>query len=61
MKPQCDLARDEDRARMWGMAGSVARFGCAPAGTQELAEPAEGCGLFEYWAFGGHKPTGLTG
>jgi hypothetical protein len=56
-----DLARDEDRARMWGMVDSVARFDCAPAGTQELAEPAEGYGLFEYWAFGGHKPTGLTG
>jgi hypothetical protein len=52
-----DLARDEDRARMWGIVDSVARFECtAGAG----GEPCVGYGLFEYWALGEHKPSGLT-
>jgi hypothetical protein len=52
-----DLARDEDRARMWGMVDSVARFECTAGGT---GEPCVGYGLFEYWALGEHKPSGLT-
>lgn len=52
-----DLSRDEDRARMWGMVDSVARFECAP---DPGGEPCVGYGLFEYWALGEHKPTGLA-
>jgi hypothetical protein len=51
-----DLAREEDRARMWGMIDSVAVFECAEDGTT-----VTGSGLFEYWPFGAHAPTGLTG
>jgi hypothetical protein len=49
-----DLSRPEDRARMWGMIDSVARFECTENGTA-----VAGYGLFEYWAFGAHAPTGL--
>jgi hypothetical protein len=52
-----DLSKDEDRARMWGMVDSVARFECAGDGA---GEPAVGYGLFEYWSWGEHKPTGLA-
>ena len=51
-----DLSNDGDRARMWGMVDSVARFECARGAGQE---PAVGYGLFEYWALGEHQPTGL--
>jgi hypothetical protein len=51
-----DLSRPEDRARMWGMIDSVARFECAENGTAVF-----GSGLFEYWAFGDHAPSGLAG
>jgi len=49
-----DLNRPEDRARMWGMVDSVARFEFTENGTA-----VAGSGLFEYWAFGAHAPTGL--
>ena len=52
-----DLAKDEDRARMWGMVDSVARFECPADGD---GGPAVGHGLFEYWSLGEHKPTGLA-
>ena len=48
-----DLGRPEDRARMWGMVDSVARFECTTGGAT-----AEGHGLFEYWSLGEHTPTG---
>jgi hypothetical protein len=51
-----DLTRPEDRARMWGMVDSVAAFECTGNGST-----AGGSGLFEYWAFGAHAPTGLDG
>jgi hypothetical protein len=50
-----DLAKPEDRARMWGMVDSVAAFECADNGSI-----VGGSGLFEYWAFGAHAPTGLA-
>jgi len=50
-----DLAKAEDRARMWGMVDSVAAVECAEGGDTVL-----GYGLFEYWALGEHLPTGLT-
>ena len=49
-----DLARPEDKARMWGMIDSVAVFECTENGTM-----LTGSGLFEYWPFGPHAPTGL--
>lgn len=49
-----DLARPEDKARMWGMIDSVAVFECT-----ENGEATTGHGLFEYWPFGPHAPTGL--
>jgi len=42
---------------MWGMVDAVAAFEC---GAGDGHEPAVGYGLFEYWALGEHKPTGLT-
>ncbi|MGE5286793.1 MAG: hypothetical protein ACM3ML_06225 [Micromonosporaceae bacterium] len=53
-----DLSRQEDRARMWGMVDSVARFECSEGGGP--GDGAVGYGLFEYLALGEHKPTGLT-
>ena len=49
-----DLAKAEDKARMWGMIDSVAVFECTEKGTT-----VSGSGLFEYWPFGPHAPTGL--
>jgi hypothetical protein len=49
-----DLTRAEDRNRMWGMIDSVAVFECTENGTT-----VTGSGLFEYWPFGPHAPTGL--
>ena len=49
-----DLAKPEDKARMWGMIDSVAVFECAEGG-----QTSTGSGLFEYWPFGPHAPTGL--
>jgi hypothetical protein len=49
-----DLSHPEDKARMWGMIDSVARFECVENGTT-----VTGSGLFEYWAFGRHSPTSL--
>jgi hypothetical protein len=49
-----DLTRAEDRARMWGMIDSVALFECTENGTT-----VTGSGLFEYWPFGPHDPSGL--
>jgi hypothetical protein len=50
-----DLGNAADKARMWGMTDSVAVFECAEGGTT-----VTGSGLFEYWPFGPHAPTGLT-
>ena len=50
-----DLTRPEDKARMWGMIDSVATFECREDGLR-----ISGAGLFEYWPFGPHAPTGLT-
>jgi hypothetical protein len=50
-----DVAKPEDKARMWGMVDSVATFECAENGTV-----VTGSGLFEYWALGAHSPSGLT-
>ena len=50
-----DLAKPEDKARMWGMVDSVAVFECGENGST-----VTGSGLFEYWALGPHEPTGLT-
>jgi hypothetical protein len=50
-----DLARPEDKARMWGMIDSAAVFECTENGTT-----VTGSGLFEYWPFGAHAPTGLA-
>ncbi len=49
-----DLAKPEDKARMWGMIDSVAVFECVEDGHTRT-----GSGLFEYWPFGPHAPTGL--
>jgi hypothetical protein len=49
-----DLSREEDLARMWGMKDTAAVFECTESGTT-----VTGSGLFEYWAFGPHAPTGL--
>jgi hypothetical protein len=49
-----DLSRAEDNARMWGMIDSVAIFECTENGVT-----VTGSGLFEYWPFGPHAPTGL--
>jgi hypothetical protein len=51
-----DLRKPEDKARMWGMVDSVALFECSENGTTFA-----GSGLFEYWAFGDHAPSGLVG
>jgi hypothetical protein len=56
-----DLSTQEDRARMWGMVDSVARFECTPPDDGGSGETAIGYGLFEHWALGEHKPTGLPG
>jgi hypothetical protein len=50
-----DLAKPDDKARMWGMIDSVAVCELAEDGMTVL-----GSGLFEYWPFGAHAPTGLT-
>jgi hypothetical protein len=50
-----DLGKPQDAARMWGMIDSVARFECTEDGTT-----ITGAGLFEYWPFGAHAPTGLA-
>jgi hypothetical protein len=50
-----DLAKPEDKARMWGMIDSVAVCECTEDG-----RAVTGSGLFEYWPFGAHVPTGLT-
>jgi hypothetical protein len=49
-----DLSSPPDAARMWGMIDSVAAFECTENGTT-----ITGSGLFEYWPFGPHEPTGL--
>jgi hypothetical protein len=49
-----DLSKPEDKARMWGMIDSVATFECT-----EKGQTVTGTGLFEYWPFGLHEPTGL--
>jgi hypothetical protein len=49
-----DLSVPEDKARMWGMIDSVATFECFEEG-----HTVTGTGLFEYWPFGPHAPTGL--
>ena len=49
-----DLSKPEDKARMWGMIDSVAVFECTEDG-----HTSSGSGLFEYWPFGPHAPTGL--
>jgi len=49
-----DLANPADKARMWGMIDSVAAFECVEDGTA-----VSGSGLFEYWPFGPHAPSGL--
>ena len=49
-----DLSEPADRARMWGMIDSVATFECT-----EKGHTVTGTGLFEYWPFGPHEPTGL--
>jgi hypothetical protein len=49
-----DLGKPEDAARMWGMIDAVAAFEC-----KENGVTVNGSGLFEYWAFGSHAPTGL--
>ena len=50
-----DLAKPEDKARMWGMVDAVAVFECTDDGGS-----VTGAGLFEYWALGKHAPTGLA-
>ena len=49
-----DMSKPEDKARMWGMIDSVAAFACTEEG-----HTVTGTGLFEYWPFGPHAPTGL--
>jgi hypothetical protein len=49
-----DLSKPADKARMWGMIDSVAAFECTEKGHTVM-----GTGLFEYWPFGPHEPTGL--
>ena len=49
-----DLTDPADAARMWGMIDSVAVFECT-----EDSQTITGSGLFEYWPFGAHEPTGL--
>jgi hypothetical protein len=49
-----DLSSPDDRARMWGMVDSLAVFECTENGVTST-----GSGLFEYWPFGPHAPTGL--
>jgi hypothetical protein len=49
-----DLDMPADKARMWGMIDSVATFECT-----ENGHTVNGTGLFEYWPFGPHRPTGL--
>jgi hypothetical protein len=49
-----DLSKPEDKARMWGMIDSVATFESTEKGHKVI-----GTGLFEYWPFGPHEPTGL--
>ncbi len=49
-----DVTKPEDKARMWGMIDSVAVFECTENGVT-----SNGSGLFEYWPFGPHSPTGL--
>jgi hypothetical protein len=49
-----DLTKPEDKARMWGMIDSVATFEYT-----EKGHTFTGTGLFEYWPFGPHAPTGL--
>jgi hypothetical protein len=49
-----DLSKPAERARMWGMIDSVATFTLTEDG-----HTATGTGLFEYWPFGPHEPTGL--
>jgi hypothetical protein len=49
-----DLSIAADSARMWGMIDSVAEFTLTEDG-----HTATGTGLFEYWPFGPHGPTGL--
>jgi hypothetical protein len=49
-----DLDNPADNARMWGMIDSVAAFECTESGAT-----VSGSGLFEYWPFGPHAPTGL--
>ena len=49
-----DLSAPADKARMWGMIDSVAAFECT-----ENGRTITGSGLFEYWPFGPHAPTGL--
>jgi hypothetical protein len=51
-----DLGNPADAARMWGMVDAVAIFECKEDGAS-----VTGSGLFEYWAFGAHAPTGLDG
>jgi hypothetical protein len=49
-----DLSTPADKARMWGMIDSVATFTLTEDG-----HTMTGTGLFEYWPFGPHAPTGL--
>jgi hypothetical protein len=49
-----DMSSPESQARMWGMIDSVAVFESVENGTT-----LTGYGLFEYWPFGPHAPTGL--
>ena len=49
-----DLSTPADQVRMWGMIDSVAAFECTEGG-----RTVYGSGLFEYWPFGPHAPTGL--
>ena len=49
-----DMSVPDASARMWGMVDSVAIFEITENGVTST-----GSGLFEYWPFGPHAPTGL--
>jgi hypothetical protein len=49
-----DVSAPEAKARMWGMVDCVAIFELTEKGVTRT-----GSGLFEYWPFGPHAPTGL--
>jgi hypothetical protein len=53
-----DTRKEEDAARMWGMVDAVARYEYLDGSSPTVVHT--GYGLFEYWALGEHKSSGLT-